>query len=279
MKKIITHINPDLDAVCSVWLIKRFLPGWQEAEVDFCEAGLTFNNEPVDSNPEILHADVGLGKLDHHQKNDYLSASKLCWEYIKEIRKGEEFKNLEKKALERLVEVVTEIDNAGDLSWFEAKNDRYEFYLHNLIEAWRGLVFDDLSVITEGFKMLDGVLLNLKNKIKAEEEIKKALVFTTKWGEAIALETSNRYFLNFSEIQGYVLSLIKEPKVGGVRIQALPDSKVDLTNVYLKIKKIDPDSDWFLHINKKMLLNESSVKKMKPTKLSLTEIMEILKNE
>ncbi len=278
MKKVVTHINPDLDAVCSVWLIKRFLPGWEEAEVKFCLAETTFAGQPVDSHPDILHVDVGLGKLDHHQTGEYLSASKLTWDFLKKEREKEAtLPPLEEEAVERLVEVVTQIDNARDLTWPEAKDDRYEFYLQNLVEAWRGLSFTDEEVIEEGLKMLDAVLLNLKNKKKAEEELKKAVVFETKWGRGVAAQTGNKHFLSFSEIQGYALALIKDPESGGVRIHARPNSQVDLTLVYNKVKELDPQADWFLHASKKLLLNEASVKKMRPTKLSLEEIMEIFK--
>ena len=43
MKIIVTHMRPDLDAVGSVWAIKRFLPGWEEAIVRFVPAGEWFS--------------------------------------------------------------------------------------------------------------------------------------------------------------------------------------------------------------------------------------------
>ena len=275
MKKIITHVNPDLDAVCSVWLLKRFLLGWQEAEIDFVRA----DDKQIDKeNENLVYIDVGLGKFDHHQTNKHISASKLCWDYIQEIRRGESVNELNSQAIERLVMVVTEVDNARYLSWPEAEDDRYQFYLHNLIDGWRELPLNDMEVVEEGFKMLDTVLLNLKNRIKSEEELEKATIFKTKWGKGVGVETGNKQFLYFAIIVGYQISLIKNPKNGGVRIHAQPDSRVDLTAIYHQVKKLDPQSDWFLHASKKMLLNSASVAKMKPTKLSLKEIIEVLKN-
>ena len=72
MKLIVTHFNPDLDAIASIWIIKRFLKGWEKARVRFVPAGETYKDQPVDSQPEILHVDTGLGELDHHQTNKYL---------------------------------------------------------------------------------------------------------------------------------------------------------------------------------------------------------------
>lgn len=276
MKKIITHVNPDLDAVCSVWLLKRFLLGWQEAEIDFVRA----DDKQIDKdNNDLVYVDVGLGKFDHHQINKHISASKLCWDYLREIRSGEKLGLLEEKAIKRLVDIVTQIDNNDDSLWPEAKDDRYQFYLQNLIDSWRELPLNDMEVIEEGFKMLDSTLISLKNKIRAEEELKKATIFRTKWGEGVGVETGNKYFLYFARIVGYQIALTKNPEKGEIRIHARPDSKIDFTEVYEKVKKLDPKADWFLHSSKKMLLNTASVAQMKPTKLSLKEIIKVLQND
>ena len=39
MKIIVTHASPDWDAITSIWLLKRFLPGWNTAEIRFVPAG------------------------------------------------------------------------------------------------------------------------------------------------------------------------------------------------------------------------------------------------
>jgi len=280
MKKIITHVNPDLDAVAAVWVIKRFLLGWEEAEVDFVEATADGEKIPgVDSDPEVLYVDVGRGKLDHHQVNDYLSATRLCWDYVLEQREHRPLKEIEEKAGERLVEVVTQIDNAKDLSWKEVGETRYYFYLHILIDGLRGLGESDQQVLDFGFRGLEAVFLTLKNKIRAEEDLKNGKEFQTKWGKAIALESANKRVLWEGEIQGFVIVVKKDPKNGAVQIYSRPDSKVDLTEAWEKFKKIDPLADWFLHASGKLLLNESSVNpNMQPTKLTIEQVIEILKS-
>jgi len=53
---------------------------------------------------------------------------------------------------------------------------------------------------------------------------------------------------------------------------------VDLTSTYEKLRKMDPVATWFLHVSKKMLLNGTPKNpKMKPTKLRLNDIIEVLK--
>ena len=46
MKIIVTHLSPDLDALASSWLLKRFLTGWTEAEITYVPAGETYKNQP-----------------------------------------------------------------------------------------------------------------------------------------------------------------------------------------------------------------------------------------
>lgn len=277
MKKIITHVNPDLDAVASAWLIKRFLPDWKEAEIDFCQAQSTIDNQPVDSNPDILYVDVGMGKLDHHQTSEYLSAAKLCFDYLKKQRKGQPLKKLDEKALIQIVEIVTEIDNARDLKWPEAKTSRYNFYLHDLIAGIRGMAGSDKETMDFGLKGMDAVFHQLKKSLDAQEELKEGIEFETQWGKAIGVETGNDSVLWEGEKEGYCLVIRKDPEVGGVRIYARWDKGVDLSEAYNQVRKKDSQSEWFLHASKKLLLNDSRVKEMKPTKLSLKEIIEILK--
>jgi len=279
MKKIVTHINPDLDAVTSVWLLKRFLPGWEEAEVGFCPASETLDDQPVDTNPDILHVDTGLGELDHHQFNKYLSAAKLCFDYIKQKRKGEKLSPLDEQALGEIVEVVTQADNARDLTWPEVNAPRFDFYLHNLIKGIRGLAGSDQEAMEFGLKGLDAVFNNVKNRIRAEEELKEGIEFETPWGKALALESSNQEVTWEGEKKGYCLVVRKDPETGAVRIYARYDKEVDLTDAHNKFKKMGPESEWFLHATKKLLLNESRSKEMKPTKLTLNQIIEVLKKK
>ncbi|MCJ7828021.1 hypothetical protein MUP65_02665, partial [Patescibacteria group bacterium] len=118
MKKIVTHFNPDLDAIISVWLLQRFLTGWEKAQLFFVPAGGTHDGKPVDSDEEVLHVDTGLGKLDHHQRiGEITSAAKLTWEYVCRQRYHQPISELEIEAVSRMVEVVNAIDNARDLSW------------------------------------------------------------------------------------------------------------------------------------------------------------------
>mgnify|MGYP001568014235 CR=1 FL=1 len=88
MKLIVTHFSPDLDAVTSVWLIKRFFKNWEKAEVKFVAAGKTWENQPVDTDEEIIHVDTGLGKFDHHNTDDDTCAAALVLEALQQGNKA-----------------------------------------------------------------------------------------------------------------------------------------------------------------------------------------------
>jgi hypothetical protein len=284
MKTIVTHMNPDLDAITSVWLLKRFGgPDWEEAEVKFIPAGQTYKGKKVDSDPDILHVDVGLGKLDHHQTSDTsLCAAILVFKYL-----VKRFPTLKKdKALLRLIKVVRQIDWAGYLKYDKAESDVWSFlfFEHGFLGGWQKK-FRNKS--DEHFKwgaiVLDGIYENLIAKVEAEKVLKeKAVCFKTRWGKGIGAVTDSFGFVPFVQAQGYPIVVAKNPKTGHLRIHAFEFGriKIDLAGVWELLKAKDPDATWFLHASKKMILNGSKTNPdMIPTKLGLQEVIAILKKE
>src|SRR6476619_7950825 len=101
MKVIVTHMAPDWDAISSVWLLKKFLAGWQQASVEFVPAGQRSDrvkNKKTEwegaveklGDLEIIQVDTGMGPLDHHQTQDHnVSAASRTWDYVQEqLAKG-----------------------------------------------------------------------------------------------------------------------------------------------------------------------------------------------
>jgi len=279
VKKIITHINPDTDGIIAAWLLKKFLPGWGEAEIGFAQANEETVQKAQAADAETLFVDVGRGQLDHHQADKIVSAASLCWEYIKQSRLQQPFKELDDKAVTILVNIETEIDNTRDLHWPEVGEYRTAFYFQNIIESLRGMAETDDQVMTVGLRLTEAIFLNLQNKIKAREELETGTKFVTPWGKGIGIETGNKYVGWEGEVAGLVVIIQKDPKKGGVRIYARWDTGADLTEVYNKVKAVDGEANWFLHASKKLLLNWASVNKsMRPTKLSLEELIRIFEN-
>jgi hypothetical protein len=299
MKIIVTHTSPDWDAITSVWLLKRFLSGWQEAQVEFVPAGeksSRVKNKKTTwkgaveliSDDEVIHVDTGLTPLDHHQTSDTaVSAASRTWEYVRDAlsQSSDHLTYEHEEAVNRIVTIVVAIDHFKEVFWKDAAADYHEFSLLGLLE---GLKLEkpnqDPMFVAFGIQCLNAMVHNFENRIWAEREIaQNGKAFTTKWGKGIGFATINDTVLKLSQKMGYNIVVRKDPRKGYLRIKAKPsqnkDENIDLTLAYEKFRKIDPDATWFLHVSKKMLLNGTPKNpKMVPTKLSLDEVIAVLKN-
>lgn len=253
MKIIVTHISPDWDAVGSVWLIKRYLAGWEDAEVRFVPAGqraeglqvfksssyqvIKLSSHQVESqelkNPiertgedEVIHVDTGLGPLDHHHTSDQsISAMSLTWDFIQQEikREGNKFTNEHLEAITRIVRIVVDIDHFREVFWKDAAADYHEFSLLGLLD---GIKYErpdqDNFYVGFGITCLNAILVNFENRIWAEKEIDKGKRFTTRYGKGIGFETVNDTVLKLAQKMGYVIVVRKDPRKKYVRIKAIP---------------------------------------------------------
>ena len=295
-----------MDAITSVWIIKKFLAGWENAITQFVPAGerivsrKTQNTQKSGSsdnqtvrksdppsfsefseviekigNDEVIHVDTGLGHLDHHQTaSDKVCGASLTFDFVKE-----HISKHDVEAVNRMVKVVVDIDHFKEVFRKDPLADYHDFDLAGILDGLK-LQFpgqDDYYVEFVS-KCLDAVLHEFENRIWAEKEIaENGIKFETRFGKGMGFETINDSVVKLAQKMGYAIVARKDPRKGYVRIKVRPDSKINLTLVCEKLKKIDPDATWYLHISKKMLLN-GSVKnpKMRPTKLTLDEIIKVL---
>ncbi len=298
MRKIVTHKSSDLDAIGSVWLLKRFFPGWEDAEVEFVNAGdkLQGAYENVGQAIELcdrietIHVDTGMGALDHHQTSDNnICAAKLTFDYVLTNEQTQLHKHdNQKESVRRIVEIVIDDDHFQEVYYPDATNDVYETGIVAIIQGYKILHrLEDKELCVFVFELLDTIMHNLEAKIWAENEIKeKGIEFESKWGKAVAVETLNDEVLKQAQMMGYKLSIRKDSSYGYLRIKALPDKRggeslnIDLTEAYEKLKSIDPEASWFLHASKRMLLNGSSKNPdMNVSKLTLDQVIDVLKNQ
>jgi hypothetical protein len=274
MKTIVTHIGPDLDAITSIWLIKTFLPEWEEASFAFVPAGTTLDKQPPESNPEIFHVDTGFGEFDHHQTDDDICASMLVYKKVKEEHGPD-------PALERLIAVVNDVDHFREVFFPDPTNDAWDMTLASTIDGWR-LIYPDnpIKTVTLGMEVLDGLYKTFQNKVWAEKELVKGKEFETPWGKGVAFETTNDEVVHLAQKKGYMIAIRKDPKKGYLRIKAIPKPDIDLTKVYEQFKIQDPQATWFLHASRHMILNGSSKNPdMKPSTLSLDTIISIVQGK
>lgn len=312
MKIIATHKACDLDAIASSWIIKRFLPGWENAEHRFVPAGEKLSGKYIKQGDaiervafgdgeeaDVIHVDTGMGELDHHQvQDDNVCGTSKAFEYV--LVNNEHLKKDENKldALKEIVNYTIDDDHFQEVFYENPSSQIYDFSIVSLIHGIK-LVYpkDDMSTLNFGFDILDSIFHYLENKIWAEKEIKdKGIEFHTKWGKSLAVETLSDTVLKLGQTMGYVVTVRKDPSSGNVRIKARPKKRksnklginekntfpnvdVDLTPVYEKLKKLDSQATWYLHVSNRMLLNGSTKNPdMKGSSLTLDEVVEVLQN-
>ena len=275
MKTIVTHLSPDLDAIASVWLIKKYLPDWNDAQVKFVPSGTTLDNQSPDSDKDVIHVDTGLGKFDHHQTNDYTSATKLVYKYLI----GRDYiEEKEIKPLEKIIEYVNSTDHFAEVFYSDPEADRYDFMVRQLVDGLKVINRDEAKLMEIIFLLLESALIVFKNKVNAEEEINRGFVFKSYLGRSLALESKNEEAVKLALKKGFTLVIRRHPEVGFTRIKTIPDKKYNLRPIYEKILEVDKKGSWFFHISGHMLLNGSSGNpKLIPTTLSINKIIEIVK--
>ena len=308
MKKriIVTHKASDLDAITSAWIIKRFLPGWEIAQIQTVPAGTkllgnytsTGDFVEVVDGAEVIHTDTGMGKLDHHQtSDDNICATSLAFDYVLQHEKenGLSLGKPKREAVKRIVDYVVDDDHFQEVFYQNPSSDIYDLSIVGLIHGIKLLYpKDDVTTINFGMELLDAAVHELESKVHAEKELREnGIKFHTRWGESIAVETGNDAVLKLAQTEGYVLSVRKDPETGSIRIKTRPARRqgrefpqgvfehidIDLTPVYEKLKQLDSDATWYLHVSKRMLLNGSSKNPtMQGTKLTLSEVVEVLQN-
>ena len=272
---IVTHSSPDFDGIPAIWLLKKFDPEFKNARVAFTPAGTTLNNQAVDSDPDVVHVDTGMGRFDHHQSNDFTCGAQLVYEYL--VKQG--YVSEDDEALRRMVVVMTELDHAYDsYKWPEPASDRWEFSLHNVLVGMKMTnPKQDEKMVEWLIPTLDAVYMLMKGKVKAEKEVEAGQKFKTRWGEGVAIYTPNDSVLDAAIKGGYALVVRKDPGRGYIRVTGSNAHNVDLTKAYEMFKEADADATWFLHASKKLLRNGSTRNPaMKPTKLELEEVVKIL---
>jgi len=290
-KLIVTHQNPDLDAIMAVWLLKRFLTSqWGTAKVWFVQAGKTISPDTLDQigieNPQdVIHVDTGLGEFDHHQEERgqmCICAASLVYDHIIQMQSDKRHN----KALQEMVKFGIDIDHFQDCYWPEASSYRYEFMITGILSGSRETgIYDDDKKLQFGMEMLDAVYATLRNEVRADEIIQKeGQTFTIREGreaegvmpvKGMALASSNHAVEKRAQKLGFELMVRKDEGAGHIRIKATPRSNIDLTAVYKEILKVDSVGTWFLHASKRMLLNGSSKANQNPSPLSLVQVVKI----
>jgi hypothetical protein len=275
MKRIVTHHSPDIDALACVWLIHRFMPGWEDATVELVSSGLTLNSMEPDKDPDILHVDTGFGRFDHHHTSEFTCAARLVFN---ELKRKKYLKDHDAEAIERMMDVVTRYDHFQEINVPNPDDDIHIFSLAYVIFGLRINPSYTQRLIEMSEESLDGILQYMKGKVHAEHIIDKGFVFQSYWGKTLVIETDNDKSMKVAFMKGYDMVIRYSPQYKNVAIKIHPTSKKTLKRLEKKIVPHDPGAYWFYHASGRMLLNASTrdTRDM-PTKYSLKELLDIVK--
>jgi len=281
-KVIVTHQNPDVDAICGIWQLQRFDKEiYQTSQISFVPAGNQISDQQLTdlniTRQEVTHVDTGNIDFDHHDdRHTGQSASLLIFHYL--IDKYNYLKD--DQALKRVVEFANRSDQFDSYYWPESTNDRYMFMIENILNGYKlGGHGDDHELVRLGSECLDGAYSMLKITIEAEKEIGVGTEFISKWGKSLALSSSNDSAIKLAQKMGYNIAVRKDPDGGNIRIKAAPLPQIDLTPVYKAIVDLDRAGTWYFHPGRHMLLNGSKKHQgQKPSPLSLDQVIEVIKS-
>lgn len=266
MKTLVTHINPHLDDIFAIWLLKKFDPTYKDFELNFISAAHDIASEETG---EKIFIGTGGGKFDEHKEGLDTCAGSLVFEYLKE---GNNLPNdeIEVKALEELVEWNKLIDT-GKASAYEYS----EYSVQSFLRPLDAKIESSKKAVELGFEILDRIFEVLKRKQQSIMDWEKRIEFQTSFGKSYAVisETVDRAFCKGKDGDLY---LMYDPKKTSVQFYS--DSH-DLEPIYKKVKEEDSEADWFLHQSHHMVIcGSGSAPDSKPTKLSFDQLIEVAKS-
>lgn len=268
MKTLITHINPHLDDIFAIWLLKKYDPKYADYSVDFISATHDMGHEESE---EKVFVGTGGGKFDEHKEGLATCAGSLVFDYLK--KEGLLPQDvLTVKALESMVSWNKSVDmGTAPISEFG------EFSIQAFIRSKDSKKQSSMDDVELGGKILDRVLEVQARTQQSFKDWESRVEFESKFGKTYAIK-SDTIDRPFCKKMGGDLFLLLSPKYNGVQFFT-PSHELDLSPIYEKVKQMDPEADWFLHQSHHMVLcGSSAAPEAKQTKLSFEELLEVVKN-
>jgi hypothetical protein len=218
VRLLVTHQNPDLDAIGSCWLFMRYGGSmFSDVAYYFVQAGNEIGEDTLKAKgiayDEVVHVDTGLGVFDHHQPDNTKrdSGALRVYDYLAEKKPSVR----EDEALRRVVNFINETDHFASFWWPEPADDRYMFMLEEVLSGLRSRRhFSDWELLEFGMVCLDGIYTSMKIKVSAEYDIEtKAFEFESPWGTALAIENKNDEVIKLGQKKGMMLLFEKMKSV------------------------------------------------------------------
>ncbi|OGE18775.1 hypothetical protein A3J19_03250 [Candidatus Daviesbacteria bacterium RIFCSPLOWO2_02_FULL_41_8] len=275
MKTLVTHINPHLDDIAGIWLLKKFHPQFRDAKLEFVSAA--HDLAAKEENQGKVFVGTGGGEFDEHKEGLDTCAGTLVYEYLKKEKHIPENEVL-RRALDSLTEWNRLIDT-GRAPDCQMSEFSVQAFIRNRDNSDKS----SEKAVELGIEILERILVVLKRKQESLKDWQSKIEFQSRFGTSYAVisETVDR---EFCKTQGGLpagkagdLFLMYHPKHKGVQFFT-PSFEIDLQPIYERVKSLDPEASWFLHQSHHMVIcSSSSAPDSKPTKLSFEELIDVAK--
>lgn len=264
-KRIVSHYGPDLDSITCVWLLTRFA-AMEGAQLEFVSAGSTFENMPVDSDPDTVHVDTGRGRFDHHG-NAQGEASGCAASLVAQAYAPTD------PAVKRLVNFVDLVDQ-GKVP-FEQMIEPF-----SIARLVRGLKIIHSRQAEEVVRLilpcLDAWYASAQEEVAFQKDWERRREFPSKWGLGIAMASDIPAASMMAYNYGAAV-FVFQGSDGSLGITAAPTSRADLTEVYEKLRTLEPTASWYLHPSQKMLLcGSGKTKGASLSHMKLSDLVDLL---
>lgn len=267
MKTLVTHYRPHLDDICAFWILKRYLPEAKDAALAFTATGP--GGGVMHDDADTVCVGVGRGMFDEHKGDVGDCATTLVF---KHVMAKIEIDAQELRALRKIVDWAL-LEDTGKLSTVPFR----DFTLPVLIELFPAGPGSDAKVTELGFAVLDALLVVQRNVVRIEDDWAKRREFDSRYGKAVALESSARKIDTYAYAKGFPLAVIVDPDRTYHTVRADAAADIDLTPAWEKIRERDPQADWYFHHSKKMLIcGGDHAPGARPSSLSLDDLIGIL---
>lgn len=228
---IVSHVSPDWDAICALWLLQRF-GGFEDATIALVSTG--------SPDPEILAeaaAVVDTGRVlnplrhrfDHHQlpgaEANTCCATSLVFQWLKPLDNPAH--------LEYLAPLIALI-YAGDTGKPDANPSR-QLGIHALLSAWKARKVADTALIAIGYDVLDDLAAHLKRASEAAASLDTHTVYRSEDGLLIALDGAAQGATFAAFEAGALLVVWHSPmdSTVSVGINRAPESGIDCGGLIL----------------------------------------------
>lgn len=267
--QLITHAKPHVDDLAALWILKTYHPLYHDADIVFLQKT---SEEPTIS-ADAIAIGIGKGQFDEHKGDIGESATSLVWKWLL-VQPEVKLEKYTSRALERLVSWVHKEDLAElkPQAWWEWS------ITVPLEYSWEIYPDEPQKVYDLAAEVFRSTMWYYESIAPLDDDWDKRIEFESKWGKAIALESSSRGLSERAWQHGAVMVIQLIPDGGLRQFRARVDSPVNFSDTYEKVRAHEPFASWFLHHEKRMLLCGSrTASQITPSQLTLEQMIALVK--